>query len=56
MRFRAPHAYPNALMVSLADRALGRDGRMSRSINMIGRGTIVAEGECVELPLDPGAP
>ncbi len=51
LRFRAPHAYPNSLMVSLADRALGREGRMIHAINMIGRGRIVAEGECVELPL-----
>jgi predicted protein tyrosine phosphatase len=53
LRFRAPHAYPNSLMVSLADRALGREGRMIHAVNMIGRGSIVAEGECVELPLEP---
>ena len=52
LRFRAPHAYPNSLMVSLADRALGREGRMIHAVNMIGRGSIVAEGECVELPLE----
>jgi predicted protein tyrosine phosphatase len=52
LRLRAPHAYPNSLMVSLADRALGREGRMIGAINMIGRGSIVAEGECVELPLE----
>ena len=27
-RLRAPHAYPNALLVQLADAALGREGRM----------------------------
>lgn len=53
LRFRAPHAYPNALMVRLADRALGREGRMVTAIKMIGRGSIVAQGQCVELPLDP---
>jgi predicted protein tyrosine phosphatase len=51
MRRRAPHAYPNPLMVKLADRALGRDGRMVVAAEMIGRGLIVSEGECVEFPL-----
>jgi predicted protein tyrosine phosphatase len=54
MRRRAPHAYPNPLMVKLADRALGRDGRMVVAAEMIGRGVIVSEGECVEFPLAPG--
>jgi predicted protein tyrosine phosphatase len=52
LRFRAPHAYPNSLMIRLADRALGRDGRMIQAVNMMGRGKVVAEGECVELPLE----
>jgi predicted protein tyrosine phosphatase len=51
MRERAPHAYPNALLVRLADQALGRNGRMISAVEAIGRGTIVAEGHCVELPL-----
>lgn len=51
IRFRAPHAYPNRLMVQLADDALGREGRMLRAVEALGRGRIVAEGECVELPL-----
>ncbi|MGH6871015.1 MAG: tyrosine phosphatase family protein [Rhizomicrobium sp.] len=55
MRRRAPHAYPNPLMVKLADRALGRDNRMVAAAQSIGRGTIVDEGECVEFPLAPGA-
>ena len=54
LRFRAPHAYPNPLMVRLADKALKRDGRMVAAVESIGRGTIVAEGEIVELPLTPG--
>jgi predicted protein tyrosine phosphatase len=53
LRFRAPHAYPNALMVSIADRLLNRGGRMISAIEGIGRGTIVAEGQTVELPLSP---
>jgi hypothetical protein len=37
--------------VELADKTLGRNGRMSMAVESIGRGTIVAEGEIVELPL-----
>ena len=51
LRFRAPHAFPNSLMVRLADQALEREGRMVRALEAIGRGRIVAEGECVELPV-----
>lgn len=51
MRARAPHAWPNPLIVRHADEALERDGRMIAAANAIGRGTIVAEGCCVELPL-----
>jgi len=51
LRRRAPHAYPNPLMVRLADKALGRDGRMVVAAETIGRGVIVSEGERVELPL-----
>lgn len=51
LRARAAHAYPNALIVALADRALGREGRMIEAVASIGRGEIVAEGCCVELPL-----
>jgi len=51
LRRRAPHAFPNPLMVRLADKALGRDGRMVVAAEGIGRGVIVSEGERVELPL-----
>ncbi|HEY7979051.1 MAG TPA: hypothetical protein VID67_12735 [Rhizomicrobium sp.] len=51
LRARAPHASPNPLLVELADKALGRNGRMIMGADSIGRGTIVAEGEIVELPL-----
>ena len=53
IRRRAPHAYPNPLMVKLADNALGRDGRMVAAAETIGRGIIVDEGECVQFPLAP---
>ena len=52
MRRRAPHAYPNLLLVRHADVQLGRDGAMVRAAEGMGRGLVVAEGECVELPLD----
>jgi len=51
LRARAPHAYPNPLMVAHADKLLKRDGRMIAAAESIGRGKIVAEGKCVELPL-----
>lgn len=51
LRTRAPHAYPNPLLVRLADEALEREGRMVAAAASIGRGSIVAEGCCVELPL-----
>jgi predicted protein tyrosine phosphatase len=51
LRERAAHAYPNPLIVRLADAALGRDGRMIEAAASIGRGAIVAEGTCVVLPI-----
>jgi len=51
LRWRAAHAYPNPLIVRLADEALGRKGHMISAAEAIGRGVIVAEGERVELPL-----
>jgi predicted protein tyrosine phosphatase len=51
IRNRAPHAYPNALLVHYGDVALGRRGRMVDAIRSIGAGTMVAEGEVVEFPL-----
>jgi predicted protein tyrosine phosphatase len=51
IRERAPHAYPNALLVRHADEILRRDGRMVAAIKSIGAGTMVAEGELVEFPL-----
>jgi predicted protein tyrosine phosphatase len=51
LRARAPHAYPNPLIIRFADAALQRDGRMVAAVASIGRGEIVAEGRCVQLPL-----
>jgi predicted protein tyrosine phosphatase len=52
LRYRAPHACPNALMIRLADTLLDRGGRMVDAVQRIGRGSIVALGERVELPLN----
>jgi predicted protein tyrosine phosphatase len=51
LRYRAPHACPNPLMIRIADAMLERDGRMIDAIQGIGRGSIVALGDRVELPL-----
>jgi predicted protein tyrosine phosphatase len=51
LRAAAPYASPNGLLVSLADRALGRGGRMSAAIAEIGRGADTFEGALFELPL-----
>ena len=51
IRARAPHAYPNALLVQYADELLDRRGRMIEAIKAIGAGTMVAEGAIVEFPL-----
>lgn len=51
IRSRAPHAYPNALMVQYADDLLERRGQMVAAIKNIGAGVMVAEGTIVEFPL-----
>jgi predicted protein tyrosine phosphatase len=45
-------ATPNIRIVSLADRMLGRDGRMVAAIDAIGRGTIAYEGVPFRLDLE----
>ncbi len=51
LRRRAPSATPNALLVELADRKLGRDGRMVEAIRSIGRGENAFSGTPFVLPL-----
>ena len=51
IRSRAPHAYPNSLMVQYADDLLERRGHMVAAIKNIGAGMMVAEGTIVEFPL-----
>lgn len=51
LRHASPTATPNARIVALADKALGRDGRMIRAISAIGRGREAFEGEPFSLPV-----
>ncbi|KQQ18021.1 protein tyrosine phosphatase [Methylobacterium sp. Leaf123] len=44
LRRLAPSATPNRLFVEIADRLLGREGRMSAAISEIGRGAEAFEG------------
>jgi len=50
LRRASPTAYPNRLLVALADEALSRDGRMMAAVEDIGRGKIVEEAEVFVLP------
>ena len=52
LRDASPTATPNARIVSLADRLLGRDGRMVAAIEMIGRGVVAMEGTPFRLELE----
>jgi predicted protein tyrosine phosphatase len=53
LRERSPSATPNARIVRLADRILGRNGRMSAAIAAIGRGADAFEGDPFEMPIGP---
>jgi predicted protein tyrosine phosphatase len=52
LRRASPTATPNALIVSLADQVLGRNGRMVRAIQTIGRGAAAYEATPFCLRLD----
>jgi predicted protein tyrosine phosphatase len=52
LRHASPTATPNILIVSLADRLLGREGRMVTAIETIGRGALAAEGAPFQLDLE----
>jgi predicted protein tyrosine phosphatase len=52
MRERAPHAQPNRLLVSHADEALGRGGRMVAALNTMGPPLVVEEGVITAFPLE----
>lgn len=51
LRFFAPYAQPNSLMVRHADTLLGRSSRMIQAVEALGQASIATEGEIVELPL-----
>jgi predicted protein tyrosine phosphatase len=51
MRLRAPHAQPNRLLVSHADDALGRGGKMIAALNSMGPPVMVEEGVITSFPL-----
>jgi predicted protein tyrosine phosphatase len=52
LRFLAPHAQPNRLMIQHADALLSRDGRMIAAVEAMGEAKPCWQGEVVELPLD----
>jgi predicted protein tyrosine phosphatase len=52
IRAASPIASPNRLMVSLADKALGRDGRMLRALDEMGPGSMTVEGRPFRIDLE----
>ena len=52
IRAASPIASPNRLIVSLADAALGREGRMLRALDVMGPGNMMVEGRPFRLDLD----
>lgn len=53
LRWAAPFATPNPLMIKIADDIMGRSGRMVDAINAIGRGEEAYEGKPFVFPLNP---
>ena len=52
IRAASPVASPNRLIVGLADKALGRDGRMLRALDEMGPGNMMVEGRPFRVDLD----
>jgi predicted protein tyrosine phosphatase len=52
IRAASPIASPNRLIVSLADKALGRDGRMLRALDAIGPGAMSVENQPFRVDLE----
>ncbi|MFL6791311.1 MAG: tyrosine phosphatase family protein [Bradyrhizobium sp.] len=52
IRFASPIASPNRLIVGLADKALGREGRMLRALDEMGPGSMMVEGRPFRVDLD----
>ena len=52
IRAASPIASPNRLIVSLADKMLGRGGRMLRALDEMGPGSMTAEGRPFRIDLE----
>ena len=52
IRAASPIAQPNRLIVGLADKALGRDGRMLRALDEMGPGSMTVEGRPFRVDLE----
>src|SRR5437868_6736062 len=52
IRAASPIAQPNRLIVSLADKALGRDGRMLRALDEMGPGSMTVVGRPFRIDLE----
>jgi predicted protein tyrosine phosphatase len=52
IRAASPIAQPNRLIVALADRALGRGGRMLRAVDEMGPGDMTIEGRPFRIDLE----
>lgn len=52
IRHASPSAFPNRLIVSLADRALDRQGRMLRALDAMGPGSMTVEGRPFRVDLE----
>jgi predicted protein tyrosine phosphatase len=52
IRAASPIAQPNRLIVSLADKALGREGRMLRALDEMGPGSMTVEGKPFRIDLE----
>ena len=52
IRSASPSAYPNRLIVTLADEVLGRDGRMVHALDAMGPGNMTIEGRPFRVDLE----
>src|SRR5215471_730050 len=52
IRAASPIASPNRLIVRLADKALGREGRMLRALDEMGPGSMMVEGQPFRIEID----
>lgn len=52
IREASPSAYPNRLIVKLADKALGRNGRMLRALDEMGPGSMTVESRPFRIEIE----